>query len=415
MLVLLTDGSGLTARQTATLLSRAGHRVEALSPDPRCLCRFTRHVRRIHPVPAYGVDPFDWLDAALDRYAHTGADILLPTQEQVAVLSCAADRLAGAGVRTVVPPFEALARVQDKVSASATLDHLGLPQPPFQVIRDDRKLTGWENFPVYLKLPVGTATSGVRLVTDAHQLRTLPDTWATAAGRGGLLAQQPVDGPLVMVQSVFDHGAMVAHHAAVRTRLGSRGGASHKRSVTMADLTALTEALGRGLRWHGALSADVILGPAGPVFIDINPRLVEPVNAARSGVDLIAPLLDLATGHKPPRQAAGRPDTATHQLLLAVLGAAQHGGRRPIAGHLARAALGRGEYRASTEELTPLRSDPVAALPVAIAAATTLIRPATWQRFASSSVDGYALTREGWQLIRDRHSALSTNGPTGVV
>ena len=33
-------------------------------------------------------------------------------------------------------------------------------------------------------------------------------------------------------------------------------------------------------------AADVIDGPAGPVFIDINPRLVEPVNALESGVEL---------------------------------------------------------------------------------------------------------------------------------
>ena len=37
MFVLLSDGAGLTARQCATLLAAAGHRVEALSPDPLCL------------------------------------------------------------------------------------------------------------------------------------------------------------------------------------------------------------------------------------------------------------------------------------------------------------------------------------------------------------------------------------------
>ncbi len=55
--ILLTDGSGLTARQTANRLWAAGHQVEALAPDPLCLCRFTRHVHRIRRVPAYGPDP----------------------------------------------------------------------------------------------------------------------------------------------------------------------------------------------------------------------------------------------------------------------------------------------------------------------------------------------------------------------
>ena len=65
MFVLLSDGAGLTARQCATLLSAAGHRVEALSPDPLCLARLSRHVRAVHRVPVSGLIPFGWLEAAL--------------------------------------------------------------------------------------------------------------------------------------------------------------------------------------------------------------------------------------------------------------------------------------------------------------------------------------------------------------
>src|SRR5258707_6063893 len=56
MLILLSDGAGLTARQCATVLARAGHRVEALSPAGLCLCRMTRHVRRggARPCPSPG-------------------------------------------------------------------------------------------------------------------------------------------------------------------------------------------------------------------------------------------------------------------------------------------------------------------------------------------------------------------------
>ena len=89
MLILLSDGAGLTARQCATVLARAGHRVEALSPAGLCLCRMTRHVRRVHDVPALGRDPSGWLEAALDVAARRGADVLLPVQEQVAVMALA--------------------------------------------------------------------------------------------------------------------------------------------------------------------------------------------------------------------------------------------------------------------------------------------------------------------------------------
>ena len=73
MLVLLSDGAGLTGRQCATVLARAGHSVEALSPAGLCLGRMTRHVRRVHRVPAIGRDPFGWLDAALEVAARRRA------------------------------------------------------------------------------------------------------------------------------------------------------------------------------------------------------------------------------------------------------------------------------------------------------------------------------------------------------
>jgi hypothetical protein len=85
--VLLSDGSVLTARQVATQLAAAGHTVEVLTLDPLALTRFAAHVRRVHRVPSYGVEPFSWLESALAVYETGRFDVLFPTQEQVAVLS----------------------------------------------------------------------------------------------------------------------------------------------------------------------------------------------------------------------------------------------------------------------------------------------------------------------------------------
>jgi uncharacterized protein YbjT (DUF2867 family) len=113
--VLLTDGSGLTARQAATQLGTAGHEVHVVSPDPLCLARWTRHVRRVHRVPAYGLDPFGWLEATIEVLRERDFDVLYPTQEQVAVLSLEAERVRELGVALPVPAFDALRRVQDKI------------------------------------------------------------------------------------------------------------------------------------------------------------------------------------------------------------------------------------------------------------------------------------------------------------
>jgi len=402
MIVLLSDGAGLTSRQCATLLSQAGHRVEALTPDPLCLCRLTRHVRAVHRVPGLGADPLGWLEGALDVAARRHADILLPVQEQVAVMSLARERIARAGLLTAVPDFAALAQVQDKVTAFRTLARLGLPQPPAVVVTSQDALDSVDELPAFVKTPIGTASAGVRRIATRAELRRHA---ALLDFRNGVLIQQPATGPLVMIQSVFASGELVAFHACERVREGAGGGASHKRGVSLPEVAAHTAALGMALHWHGALSADVILTADGPRFIDINPRLVEPVNAFVSGVDLTGTLLEVARSGSAAPQPPGRPGAQTHQALVAVLGVAGRSGRRrDIMRELLGALTGSGDYRSSTEELTPVRwpgagTDPVTAIPVTVATLATLIRPAAWRHFAGGATSAYALSPAAWQAL----------------
>jgi hypothetical protein len=402
MIVLLSDGAGLTARQCATVLSRAGHSVEALSPSGLCLCRMTRHVRQVHDVPPVGRDPLGWLDAALDIAARRHAELLLPVQEQVTVMSLARERIEGAGLLTAVPDFGALAQVQDKVSAHRTLARVGLPQPPAVVPTTAAELEASSiEAPVFVKLPIGTASAGVQRVGSRDELRRLAADYQREGvfRDGGVLVQQPVRGPLAMVQSVFAHGELVAFGACERVREGASGGASHKLGLDLPQAREHIGRLGADLGWHGALSADVILSQAGPQFIDINPRLVEPVNALASGVDLVRALVEVARSGPVRPQAGGRPGVRTHQLLLAILGAAQHGGRRDVARELRHALLRRGAYRGSREELTPGGGDLLAGLPVAVTGLATLIRPAAWRYFTSGSTGAYSLSPDAWRQL----------------
>jgi hypothetical protein len=430
MLILLSDGAGLTARQCATLLARAGYQVEALCPAGLCLARMTRHVRQVHPVPAIGRDPFGWLDAALGIAARRRAGLLLPVQEQVAVMSLARHRIEAAGLATAVPDFGALAQVQDKVSAFSTLTRLGLPQPPAVLAATAAELAGADlagaelagaelGRPVFVKTPIGTASAGIRRVTSREALRQLAADYERqgvfgGAARdggvldgGGVLVQQAVAGPLVMVQSVFCRGELVASHACQRVREGASGGASHKVGLDLPEAREHLARVGAALGWHGALSADVILSPAGIQFIDINPRLVEPVNALDSGVDLVRALVEVARSGTSRPQPPARPGTRTHQLLLAILGAAQHGGRRGVARELRDGLLHRGDYRGSREELTPGGGDLLAGLPVALTALATLVRPAAWRYLTSGGVGAYSLSPAAWEELRRAAAAAA--------
>lgn len=144
MRVLLSEGSGLTSRQVATRLGQLGHELELLSSSALCLSRFTRQVSRVHAVPSFGVDPLAWFDTANAVVAARSIDMLFPTQEQVTVLSARCEEL---GTATVVPTFQSLRQVQDKVSAHDSLAQIGLPQPVTVVARSLDELAQRSTFP----------------------------------------------------------------------------------------------------------------------------------------------------------------------------------------------------------------------------------------------------------------------------
>lgn len=409
MRVLLSDGSGLTARQCATLLARAGHEVGVLVPEGLALTAMTGAVRRRHRVPVFGPDPLAWADAML-RVLDTGRyDVLLPTQEQVAVLSLLDAEITARGVGTAVPPFAALRRVFDKLAAEELLTELGLPRPRATVARTPDELLG-AALPAYLKAPVATASTGVRFVESAGQIPAAAEVMREldAYRLGGVLVQAPVPGPLLMVQALFDSGRLLAAHANRRDRTGAGGGASHKTSVPVDPVRPVLELIGTRLGWHGALSCDVIDGPDGPVVIDVNPRLVEPGNAAAAGLDLVGALLDVATGPSSSPRSPGRAGVRTTQLLLALLGAAQspRHPRRAVLRELASAATRSGDYRATHEELTPLAGDPKAAGWLAALSALLLVAPGGATRLAGGSVANYALTPVGWSRLLEARPAV---------
>jgi Biotin carboxylase len=252
-------------------------------------------------------------------------------------------------------------------------------------------------YPIFVKRPVSTASSGVRRAANAQELGVAAREFGL--GQSELIAQSQASGPLAMVQAVADGGRLVAHHACLRLREGVGGGASLKESIALPGLADMLARLVAALDWHGALSMDLIVADGGPVIIDVNPRLVEPANALAAGVDLVAAMLEVA-GHAPAQRSSGGAGVRTRQTLLAILGAAeQHGARGVVLREAFDAIFARATMRASVEELTPIAGDPVAAVPVVAALVASLIHPPLWRKFHAGAVGPYAVTPEAWDEI----------------
>ena len=406
--ILLSEGSSLSSRETITALGLAGHRVELLSSDPMCLGRFSRFVRRVHRAPASGADPDGYLARVIETVKTSRIDALLPVHEQ-AYLFAAARRQLPSGLGIALADFEAFEQVQSKASFAELLTRLKVPQPQTDVVHSANEFAADRPFPFFVKAAFGTASTGVWRVRDAHQRdAVLLQLEQHNAFAEGLLVQAAVTGALERTQSVFDRGRLIALHIYRQVAQGPGGGDVLKISVVSAVVREIVERIGQALGWHGALSFDYILEDATgtPHFIDANPRLVEPMNAWLSGVDLPGALLLVSLGETPPTQPDGREGVLTRLGLMGLLDAAQRRNRRrDILREIGLLASGSQRYRGSREELVPLLTDPWCAIPLSVVVARLLRTPQAAARFSSMAVAAYSLTPAAIHRLRAWHHA----------
>jgi hypothetical protein len=364
--VLVSEGSSTSAREAVTILGLSGHLVEVCDPNPYCLARFSRFVRKFHHCPGLRDDPAGFLRFIEQLLAAQHFDVLLPTHEQGFVFARARAGLSNR-VGLALPDFES-----------------------YRIVKSEGELCGAIRFPSVVKTSIGTASRGVWFVRNAGDLEgVLHDLNANDAFADEVLVQDLIAGAIEKAQAVFCRGALLGFHAYRQIAAGAGGGEAIKQSVHRPDMRKRLAAIGDKLAWHGALSVDYIVpdDSATPLLIDCNPRLVEPMSGYLAGVDLVGLLLLVSLGEVPAAAPEGRADVRTRLAMQALLGCAMRNGtRRGVAGECWRLLRGSGPYAGSTEELTPLRLDWVSAVPLVTIAIALLASP----QLAES------LAKKGW-------------------
>src|SRR5436190_3678919 len=391
--VLVSEGSSTSAREAITILGLSGHTIEVCDPSPWCLSRFSRLVAKFHRCPGLRDDPVGYLAFVEQRLADGKFDVLLPTHEQGFLFARAKPRIEGrAGL--ALPSFESYRAAHSKAGFSRLLDRLGLPQPPTQIVRSAQQLREAVRFPAVVKTSVGTASRGIWFIRSADDLEGALHDLGAAAFADEVLVQDLIAGTTEKAQSVFCRGRMIGFHAYRQVMPGVGGGEAIKQSVRRPAVRAYLEKIGQALDWHGALSIDYIMPDDGgePLLIDCNPRLVEPMNAYRAGVDLVGLQLLISLGETPAALPDGREGVLTHLAMQALLGCGARGGaRRDIARECLRLFANSGPYAGSTEELTPVQSDWIGAVPLAVTAALLLASPKSAVRVARGGFGAHLL------------------------
>jgi predicted ATP-grasp superfamily ATP-dependent carboligase len=403
--VLLSEGSSTSAREAITALGLMGHRIELCDPNPACLGRYSRFLHKYHRCPGLGEDPAGYLDFLLDLLSREQFDVLLPIHEQGFVLAKAGERIV-ARVAMALPSFESYRKAHSKTGFHRLLTALGLPHPRTEYAASASELRGLISLPCVVKTSVGTASRGTWVLhTDADIEGAVAELEAGHSFDDAVLVQDFVPGRVEHAQAVFCRGELVAMHAYAQVAPGAGGGDAIKESVRRPLVRMHLARIGERLAWHGALSVDYILAEQdeSPHYIDCNPRLVEPMSAFLSGLDLVDLLLRVSQGEKPATVVAGREATRTHLAMQALLGTAlRTGSRLALVRQLWRLATGRGEFAGSVEELTPVGLDWVSAVPATITALLLLVNPGFARELPKRGWGSHLLTPKSIRLIEER-------------
>ena len=119
MRILLSEGASTSAREAITALGLAAHHLEVCDPDPHCLGRFSRFVRRFHRCPGLGTDPRGYLSFILDLIATGRFDVLLPIHEQGLLFARVREQILP-HVGIAVPSFHRASELSKRTRAAPT-------------------------------------------------------------------------------------------------------------------------------------------------------------------------------------------------------------------------------------------------------------------------------------------------------
>lgn len=300
MRTVVTGSGGPAGTTVIDHLTRRGHWVGAVDIDHDGAGQTMANARAT--VPA--ADDPRYLESLLSHLSHWDAEILIvTTAEELAVLTPVRDTLTARGIHTLMPPADAVAICQDKLSFARALTTFGIPTPRTALVGEPTPPGPWISKP-----RIGRGSRGVVIHDDIASLPTQADE--------ARIVQERVDGREFTVDFLADQTSQVIAYAA-RWRLAVRGGISASGQVFEDDrLRDLVEHLVRSLNYTGPGNVQGFIDPAGDAsIVELNPRYSGGLGISlAAGADLIGSYLHLASEIS-TRSSRGEPGTVIHRYF----------------------------------------------------------------------------------------------------
>lgn len=398
--LLFLEGSSLTSRETLTVLLTEKYKVDVLSPDRFSIAAFSRLTHMLTTVDV-NTSPLTYLKQVGELLQKKNYVAILPTHEEGWLLANGKNFLSS-DLPIALSEAEVFKEVAGKIAFAELADKLDLPVPEWEYVTDLESIH--LPYPYWLKADYGTAGRSVYKITSETDLKSLVKVLSIDNERW--MAQQDIAGQYGQVQAVFSHGKLLAMHSSIKIGSGAGGSAAARLSIESVATREHIEKIGQHLKWHGGLTLDFISHNHQPYYIECNPRMVEPANAYKAGVNFPKILIDLAQGKESKSGISlGKPGVKTHSLLALVIGTAERTQSRRKIWQTIREWLFKSD---SAEVLTPIRKDLPSVIPLVVIAIRLLLNPKSVKKLVAHTVDHYSVDSTTIKAV-EQQASIKTN------
>jgi glutathione synthase/RimK-type ligase-like ATP-grasp enzyme len=396
--ILIPEGSSLSARQTISALGLAGYKVDICLTKKISLCTFSKFINKRYIVPKLSDNPQKYLDSIIKIIKNKKYDAIIPTHEHIFLFSAYSKEIKKY-TNIITSPIESFLQVQGKVPTAILFNDLHIPQPYYKCIYDQSDAEQWSIFPAYLKNSYGTAGNGVSLVNDKKQLASLIKNNLTEFNP--MIIQAPAKGKLqCQVQALYLNGSLVCYHSTTLKAVGIGHSQAARLSISYPTIKPYLIKLGKKINWDGAMAIDYFYDDInGPEFIEINPRMVEPMNAEYSNMNFPKLLLDMTLNKPISYDLRSRDGILSTSLLSMMLEIAyKTNSRKEIIKMVIRSLSKKGEFKNSREDLMP-SFDKLSYIVLIFAIFKLLINPKNAINLSSRAIGDYSLSASAIQKI----------------
>lgn len=314
--ILVTTARMWYSLNAIRILAKQGHQVYAVDSTRNSGGLYSKYVEERFLSPPLTSQPREYIDFIVDIVKSKNIEAILPSYEEVFVLSYYKDLLPEQ-LKVLISPYPVLAMLHDKYHMTRYAERLGIPVPKTLLLKDFRP-EEWQ-FPVILKPRRGRGAAGVKRVRGLPQMKAIMGTLNSEE----YLVQQELPRVQYCTIGVAYEGKLKGNtiYKNLREFPESGGTGTSRLSVKVEKITDYIERIVKDLNYTGFFAADFLYDKSTDTYniVDVNPRLNPGIYAGYvSGVDLPTMYVDLLLNPESVETVFSRNGTGSYTLFLEI-------------------------------------------------------------------------------------------------